>query len=95
MEAVSVALSSLRSSKLRSFLTLLGIILSTTTLIVVIFLFIFGGAVINDFAYALMVGVVVGTYSSIYIASPVVVYWETIRARSSKRAKAGRRAAKR
>lgn len=48
---------------------------SVTTLIVVIFLFIFGGAVINDFAFALMVGVVVGTYSSIYIASPVLLFW--------------------
>ncbi|MFH1037974.1 MAG: protein translocase subunit SecD [PVC group bacterium] len=48
---------------------------SLTTLIVVIFLFLFGGAVIKDFAFALMVGVVVGTYSSIYIASPVLLLW--------------------
>ncbi|MEA1927519.1 MAG: protein translocase subunit SecD [Candidatus Auribacterota bacterium] len=51
------------------------ILTSVTTLIVVIFLFIFGGPVINDFAYALMVGVVVGTYSSIFIASPVLLFW--------------------
>jgi SecD/SecF fusion protein len=48
---------------------------SLTSLIVVIFLFIFGGEVINDFAYALMVGVVVGTYSSIFVASPVLLLW--------------------
>jgi SecD/SecF fusion protein len=48
---------------------------SLTTLIVVIFLFLFGGTVINDFAFALMIGVVVGTYSSIFIASPVLLFW--------------------
>ena len=47
---------------------------SITTLIVVVVLYFFGGAVINDFAFALIVGVVVGTYSSIFIASPVVYY---------------------
>ena len=49
---------------------------STTTLLVVIALFAFGGGVIHDFAFALLVGVVVGTYSSVYIASPVVLYLE-------------------
>ena len=48
---------------------------SLTTLIVVGFLFIFGGTVINDFAFALLVGVVVGTYSSIFVASPVLLFW--------------------
>ncbi len=51
------------------------LITSVTTLIVVIFLFLFGGTVINDFAFALMIGVVVGTYSSIFIASPVLLFW--------------------
>lgn len=44
-----------------------------TTLLVVIALFLFGGEVIHDFAFALIVGITVGTYSSIYIASPVVL----------------------
>ncbi len=35
----------------------------------------FGGRVINDFAFCFMVGVLTGTYSSIYIASPVVLWW--------------------
>ncbi len=52
------------------------ILTSFTTLIVVIVLFIFGGGVIHDFAFALLVGITVGTYSSIFIASPLVVYWE-------------------
>ncbi len=49
---------------------------SVTTLFVVVCLFIFGGEVIKDFAFALMVGVIVGTYSSIYVASPLVVEWQ-------------------
>jgi preprotein translocase SecF subunit len=51
------------------------VITSLTTLLVVLILFFFGGAVIHDFAFALVVGVVVGTYSSIFIASPVLVEW--------------------
>jgi len=46
---------------------------SLTTLTAVFALFIFGGGVIHDFAFALIVGVIVGTYSSIFIASPFVV----------------------
>jgi len=49
------------------------ILTSGTTLIVVACLFILGGEVIHDFSFALMVGVLVGTYSSIYIASPVLL----------------------
>ncbi len=46
---------------------------SLTTLLVVISLFVLGGEVIHDFAFALIVGIAVGTYSSIYIASPVML----------------------
>jgi len=49
------------------------ILTSGTTLIVVACLFVLGGEVIHDFSFALLVGVVVGTYSSIYIASPVLL----------------------
>jgi preprotein translocase subunit SecF len=52
------------------------LITSLTTLFVVICLFFFGGEVIHDFAFALMVGIIVGTYSSIYVASPLVVEWQ-------------------
>ena len=49
------------------------IITSLTTLIVVLTLWLFGGGVINDFAFALLVGIIAGTYSTIYIASPVAL----------------------
>jgi preprotein translocase subunit SecF len=49
---------------------------SLTTLIVVVILFIFGGGVIHDFAFALLVGVLVGTYSSIFVASPIILTWQ-------------------
>ncbi|MCK5351175.1 protein translocase subunit SecF, partial [bacterium] len=49
------------------------ILTSGTTLIVVACLFVLGGEVIHDFSFALMVGVLVGTYSSIYIASPILL----------------------
>jgi len=52
------------------------LITSGTTLMVVVALFIFGGGVIHDFAYALMVGFTVGTYSSIYVASPILLLFE-------------------
>jgi preprotein translocase subunit SecF len=46
---------------------------STTTLIVLIALFVFGGEIIHGFAFTLIVGVVIGTYSSIYVASNVLL----------------------
>ncbi|MBN1275949.1 MAG: protein translocase subunit SecF [Deltaproteobacteria bacterium] len=52
------------------------ILTSTTTLVVVLSLFIFGGGVIHDFAFALLIGIIVGTYSSIFVASPVLLIWE-------------------
>ena len=48
---------------------------SGTTLLVVLALFFFGGEIIHDFSFALLVGVFVGTYSSIFIASVFLVYW--------------------
>ncbi len=51
------------------------IITSLTTLIVVLSLYLFGGVVIHDFAFALLLGVIVGTYSSVFVASPVVYIW--------------------
>jgi preprotein translocase subunit SecF len=52
------------------------ILTSTTTLIVVIALFVLGGGVIHDFAFAILVGILVGTYSSIFVASPILLVWE-------------------
>jgi preprotein translocase SecF subunit len=47
-----------------------------TTLIVLLFLFFMGGEVIHDFAFALIIGIVIGTYSSIFIGAPLVVDWK-------------------
>jgi len=52
------------------------ILTSGTTLLVVVALFFRGGEIIHDFSFALIVGVVIGTYSSIFIASVFLVYWE-------------------
>ncbi len=49
-------------------------ITSGTTLFVVLSLFLLGGEIIHDFAFALLVGVLIGTYSSIYVASPLTVF---------------------
>ena len=52
------------------------VITSLTTLLVITIIFIFGGEVIHNFAFALLVGIITGTYSSIYIASPIVAIWK-------------------
>jgi SecD/SecF fusion protein len=51
------------------------ILTSATTLIAALALFVFGGGAINDFALAMVIGLVVGTYSSIFIATPIMVAW--------------------
>jgi len=53
------------------------VITSLTTMMVVVILFIWGGKVINLFAFALIVGIFIGTYSSLFVASPVMVYFES------------------
>jgi preprotein translocase subunit SecF len=52
------------------------ILTSLTTLIVVVALFVLGGGIIHDFAFAMMVGILVGTYSSIFVASPILLAWQ-------------------
>jgi len=51
------------------------LVTSLTTFFVAGTLFVLGGAVIHDFAFALCMGVIIGTYSSIFVASPVLVWW--------------------
>lgn len=51
------------------------IITSTTVFIVVVPLYFFGGVVLKDFALAMILGVIVGTYSSVFVASPIVYAW--------------------
>jgi preprotein translocase subunit SecF len=48
-----------------------------TTFLTVLGLYLFGGEVLAGFAFTMVVGIIVGTYSTIYIASPVVVWWES------------------
>ncbi len=52
------------------------ILTSGTTLVVVLALFTLGGGIIHDFAFALLIGILVGTYSSIYVASPILLLWQ-------------------
>ncbi|MCK5246324.1 protein translocase subunit SecF [Candidatus Bipolaricaulota bacterium] len=59
---------------------------STTTFIPVIILFLFGGSVLRGFSLALLIGVIVGTYSSMYIANPILYAW-TMKAGGAKKAK--------
>ena len=49
---------------------------SGTTLLVVLALFVLGGGVIHNFAFAMLVGILVGTYSSVFVASPILIYWD-------------------
>ncbi len=51
------------------------VLTSLTTFFVVLVLFIFGGQALKDFSFAILIGVIVGTYSSIFIASPIVYLW--------------------
>jgi preprotein translocase subunit SecF len=64
---------------------------SATTLMVVIALFVLGGEVIHDFAFALLVGIIAGVYSTIFIASPILIAWhEYVRRHGARQAHAGR-----
>jgi preprotein translocase subunit SecF len=63
---------------------------SGTTLLVILSLFIFGGGVIHGFAFAMLVGVLIGTYSSIFVASPVILFWEGRKGQRSETAATGR-----
>lgn len=51
------------------------ILTGMTTLMVVAILYFFGGEVIHDFAFCMLIGIIIGTYSSVYIAAPLVVDW--------------------
>ena len=59
------------------------IVTSGLTLLSVLALYVVGGSVIHNFAFVLLVGIVVGTYSSIFIASPVILFWENYKQRKA------------
>ncbi|PUB91496.1 MAG: protein translocase subunit SecF, partial [gamma proteobacterium symbiont of Ctena orbiculata] len=73
-EAVSIINTSVNQTLSRTLIT------SGTTLLVLAALFLFGGEIIHGFALALIVGVVIGTYSSIYVASSSVLFMGVSRA---------------
>ena len=54
------------------------ILTSGLTFLTAVSLFLFGGQVLNGFSFALVVGIIVGTYSSIFVASPILVYWHNL-----------------
>jgi len=61
------------------------VLTSMTTFVAVLVLFIYGGAALKDFSFTIMIGVVVGTYSSIFIASPIVYVWTKMRGANLRR----------
>ena len=54
------------------------VLTSGLTFLTAISLFLFGGPVLNGFSFALVVGIIIGTYSSIFIASPILVFWQNV-----------------
>ena len=67
------------------------ILTSATVLMVVLALFVFGGEVIHGFAFAMLVGVIAGVYSTVFIASPILVSWHAYTQRhQTRRIQAGR-----
>ncbi len=60
------------------------ILTSGLTFVTVLALFLFGGQALNGFAFALVVGILVGTYSSVFIASPILVFWQGMLERRKK-----------
>ena len=61
------------------------VLTSVTTFVAVLVLYVFGGAALKDFSFTIMIGVVVGTYSSIFIASPIVYIWSKMRGANLRR----------
>jgi preprotein translocase subunit SecF len=67
------------------------VLTSGLTFIAVLSLFVFGGEVLRGFSFALVVGVLVGSYSSIFVASPLLLWWRnTVTARSATQRRAAR-----
>jgi preprotein translocase SecF subunit len=63
------------------------VLTSGLTFLTAISLYLFGGPVLNGFSFALVVGIIIGTYSSIFIASPILIFWQNL---AENRKRAGR-----
>jgi preprotein translocase subunit SecF len=61
------------------------ILTSGLTFLTVMALFLFGGPVLNGFSFALVVGILIGTYSSVFVASPIVLFWHNFADRRKRR----------
>ena len=61
------------------------VLTSVTTFVAVLVLYIYGGSALKDFSFTIMIGVIVGTYSSIFIASPIVFIWSKMRGANLRR----------
>src|SRR5207247_8712481 len=65
------------------------ILTSGLTFVTVLALFLFGGQVLHGFSFALVVGIIIGTYSSVFIASPIVLFWHDFADRRKRRPEGG------
>jgi preprotein translocase subunit SecF len=63
------------------------VLTSGLTLLTALSLFFFGGQVLNGFSFALVVGIIVGTYSSIFIASPILIFWQDVSEKRKRKAR--------
>lgn len=54
------------------------VLTSGLTFLTALSLFLFGGQVLNGFSFALVIGIIIGTYSSIFIASPILIFWQNV-----------------
>ncbi|MBV8812726.1 MAG: protein translocase subunit SecF, partial [Acidobacteriaceae bacterium] len=61
------------------------VLTSGLTFLTALSLFLFGGQVLNGFSFALVVGIIIGTYSSIFIASPILIFWQNMAERRNRR----------
>lgn len=66
------------------------ILTSGLTLLTALSLWLFGGPVLNAFSFALVIGIIIGTYSSVFIASPIVLFWDGFMERRNRSLKAGK-----
>ncbi len=57
------------------------VLTSMTVFFVILCLFLFGGSVIHDFSFAMLIGVVTGSYSSVFVASPILIAYEDLKRR--------------
>jgi preprotein translocase subunit SecF len=65
------------------------ILTSGLTLLTALSLYFFGGQVLSGFSFALVFGILVGTYSSIFIASPILIFWKDVADKNQKTRKGG------